>query len=70
VLLIDAERTLVEDSTTRRRIAVKDGELRKVTWALELDIVTTLFTPPPSTIVVLALAPRISKLKPIVRFSV
>src|SRR5437899_8789404 len=42
----------------------------RVTWAEVLEIVTTVRTPPPSIIVVLAAAPKIFKLLPSVNFSV
>ena len=44
--------------------------LERVTWAVTLEMVTTVLTPPPSTIVVLAPEPMRVKLMPMVRFSV
>jgi hypothetical protein len=68
--VVDWKRPRVVDTPARLGKAMRIVSLKRLTWAFVLEIVTTVLTPQPSTIVVAAPEPITLKLKPMVRFSV
>src|SRR5215471_14084357 len=69
VLLLTASVPALKMPPPRSEWPPRMVTFERLTWALALGIVTTVLTPRPSTIVVMAPAPTTLKLKLMVRFS-